>query len=165
VTQQCKGLASPDDLKFLTSASPARWLTCANRILRLYIATDKPSAELKKPVSFIVKVYATGWFHIRSHPHCFNGAINFFNIIDKNRSLVDSVMREAVQRTLARNSYFAHAENIFLAALADEDIAVRRDAARKISTARAERQFEVRKFSKANVIIDFGCTSYYTMIN
>jgi hypothetical protein len=117
--QQGKGLASPHDLKFLASASPgtlnhAWWLTCANRILRLYLATDKPSAEVIKLVSFIVQVYAPGWFHIKSHPHCVDGARNFLNIIDENRSLMDSIMREAVQHTLARNSYFAHAEKFFL---------------------------------------------------
>ena len=170
--QQGKDFTSPENLKFLVSASPgplshARWLTCANRTLRLYIGSDKPSANLIKLVTFIVRIYAPSYFHIKSHPHCVDGARNFFNIIDKITSLTDSIMREAAEATLARNNYFAHAENILLAALADEDIDIRRDAANKIISARDEERYSayIRKFSKSNIVINFGCSSYYTMID
>lgn len=172
VVQQGKSLSNPVDLKFLAKGSPgtlnhARWLTCANRILRLYMATDKPSDELVKLVTFIVRVYAPSWFHIKSHPHCVDGARNFFSIIDKSRSLGDSILCESVQTSLERNKYCAHPESILLAGLTDNDIAVRRDAANKIITARVGSQIDadVRKFSNANVVVDFGSTSYYNMID
>ncbi|GBN90165.1 hypothetical protein AVEN_89842-1 [Araneus ventricosus] len=40
----------------------ARWLTTANRILRLYISTSDPSNELITLVVFILRVYAPSWF-------------------------------------------------------------------------------------------------------
>jgi len=43
----------------------ARWLTCANRILRYYISTTKPSANLKTMVTYLLKVYVPQWFSIR----------------------------------------------------------------------------------------------------
>ena len=36
----------------------SRWLTTANRILRLYVSTDKPSQALKIIIEYIMKVYA-----------------------------------------------------------------------------------------------------------
>ncbi|KYN17841.1 hypothetical protein ALC57_09880 [Trachymyrmex cornetzi] len=42
----------------------SRWLTTANRILRLYVSTWHPGAGLKLLVNFILKVYAPSWFHI-----------------------------------------------------------------------------------------------------
>lgn len=38
--------------------SHARWLTTANRIVRLYISTPTPSENLVKIATFIIKVYA-----------------------------------------------------------------------------------------------------------
>jgi len=76
-------------------------------------------------------------------------------------------MREAVQRTLTRNLYFAHSENILLAALTDTDADIRRDAAKKTVTARIEMRSKqnIRKFSKGNIVLDFAASSYYRMID
>lgn len=41
--------------------SHARWLTLANRVLRLYIATNNPTPQLRKLAEFIVKVYIPSW--------------------------------------------------------------------------------------------------------
>ena len=40
----------------------ARWLTCANRILRLYMATVQPFGNLIVVVSFLFKVDVPMWF-------------------------------------------------------------------------------------------------------
>ena len=59
----------------LTNRSPgkmshARWLTKANRILRLYISTSNPSNELKLIAEYCVKVYASIRFQIKTNPTC-----------------------------------------------------------------------------------------------
>jgi hypothetical protein len=43
----------------------SRWLTCANRVLRLYISEIKPFYELKTLTSYIMKMYASVWFDIK----------------------------------------------------------------------------------------------------
>ena len=131
------------------------------------MGTDKPSVQFLKLVSFIVQVYAPCWFHIKSHPLATDGARNFHFIIEASQRLEDSVMREAVQRTLTRNSYFAQSENILLAALTDIDADIRRDAAKKTVTARIEMRSKqnIRKFSKGNIMLDFAASSYYRMID
>nr|CAI5845813.1 unnamed protein product [Callosobruchus analis] len=48
----------------------SRWLTCANRILRLYVATKYPSQNLTKLTKFVTKVYAPTWFGIIVMPSC-----------------------------------------------------------------------------------------------
>ena len=59
----------------------ARWLTRANRILRLYVSTKNPEENLVHLVSNILNLYAPGWFHIKSHPLCTQGAPNFFFLL------------------------------------------------------------------------------------
>lgn len=57
----------PEDLSLSQPGclNHARWLTCANRILRLYVSTSNPSAELKIIVTYLLKVYVPQWFSIR----------------------------------------------------------------------------------------------------
>jgi len=172
VIQEGKDHAAIQDLTFLASSSPgslnhARWLTCANRVLRLYMGTKEPSMNLLKIVSFIVKVYAPSWFNIRRNPHCSDGARNFFYIIQKSRSISDSLVLESTRKVLERNCYFAHPENILVAALTDADNAIRKDAAQKVISARQNTLQDTvpRSFSKSVVEINFDATSYYEMIN
>lgn len=155
VVQSGQKNADPDSLTFLNIASPGalnhgRWLTRANRVLRLYMATDKPSTQLLQLVTFIVQVYATSWF-----------------LINASRQLTESIMREALQRVLIRNRYFAHSENVLLSALTDPSIDIRRDAARKRTMARKEDNPSggIRKVSKSSVVLHFDASDYYNMID
>lgn len=164
--------ADSKDLQILQSASPgklhhARWLTLANRLLRLYMSTDNPSPELQKLVAFVVNVYAPTWFQVKTHPRAFDGATNFFFLVRACRELNDSKLREITEKVLKTNCYFGHAENILIAALVDCDIAVRRDAAQKIVQARRDRNTDdtVRKFSKANIKLNFAAETYYDLID
>ncbi|CAH1100857.1 unnamed protein product [Psylliodes chrysocephalus] len=43
----------------------SRWLTTANRILRLYVSTEKPSQNLSIITEYVIKVYAPTWFAIK----------------------------------------------------------------------------------------------------
>lgn len=172
VVQQGKDQAAVHDLKFLASASPgslhhARWLTCANRVLRLYMSTEAPSQNMLNIVSFIVQVYAPSWFNIRRNPLCSDGARNFFYMLRKSRSISDSLVLESTRKVLRRNCYFAHPENILLAALTDADYAIRKDAAKKVISARQNTQNDndPRRFTKSIVAINFDATSYYEMID
>ncbi|VEN46785.1 unnamed protein product [Callosobruchus maculatus] len=44
----------------------SRWLTTANRILRLYVACEEPSRELIQLATYIMKVYGPIWFNIKA---------------------------------------------------------------------------------------------------
>jgi len=52
----------------------SRWVTLANRILRLYTSTENPSATLKIILEFIMKMYAPMGFLIKSKPSCMDGS-------------------------------------------------------------------------------------------
>lgn len=62
-------------LQFLNPGKLAhsRWLTTANRILRLYVATEKPPGNLITLTKYIMKVYAPLWFSIRFASSSQNG--------------------------------------------------------------------------------------------
>ena len=47
------------------NVSLARWLTIANRIMRVYVSTNEPSDELKALVEYVMKVYVPTWFDIK----------------------------------------------------------------------------------------------------
>jgi len=56
----------------------SRWLTTANRILRLYVSTDNPTENLVTLANYIVKVYAPVWFHIKSKSACSQGSRHLY---------------------------------------------------------------------------------------
>lgn len=65
-----KAIGTGDYPKELSVRNPgplshSRWLTTANRVLRLYISTPLPSDELKELVTFILKSYMPLWFQIK----------------------------------------------------------------------------------------------------
>ncbi|KAB0805378.1 hypothetical protein PPYR_02348 [Photinus pyralis] len=126
----------------------SRWLTTANRILRLYVSTDEPSENLVILVTFILKVYAPMWFIIKSKPSCLQGAFNVWKMIQLSRYLPKN-LKDVIDPVIFRNSYFAHPENILLGMLGDTREHIRELAVRRILKARRSniqqfpRQFEV----------------------
>ena len=81
-----QGYTACDQILFLQTAMPgnlnhARWLTKANRILRLYMSKENPSKPLQRITRFIVNVYAPSWFNIKRHSSCLDGARNFFYLM------------------------------------------------------------------------------------
>ena len=99
--------------------SHARWLTTANRILRLYISTEDPSNNLLLIVDYIMKVYVPIWFAIRSDSSVTSGGKHFFNMV-KRISDLDTCVKGIVNPVMARNGYFGHHENILLSMVFDE---------------------------------------------
>lgn len=143
--------------------SHARWLTKANRILRLYVSTDRPTNELKQLATFVVKVYAPIWFEIKAHPTCKDGARHFWKLVFYSRYLPQE-LKSVVDPVIKRNAFFAHPENLLLSMLSDEQKHVRELAARRILKARAAsdssqlRVFEVPK-------INLNASSYIDLID
>ena len=141
----------------------SRWLTTANRILRLYVATRSPSDELKTLVTFIVTVYAPAWFEIKNAPSCKDGARHVHSTILKSRYLTDE-LKKVVDPVIQRNAFFSHPENLLLAMLTDERPDIRELALRRIVKSRKQkRTSSVRSFCVP--VLNFEATSYIDMID
>ena len=72
----------PDDL---ANRSPgnlnhARWLTTANRIFRLYVATESPSDGLKSLCYLVMNMYAPMWFTLKTNPFVQDGPLSLIHI-------------------------------------------------------------------------------------
>ncbi|CAG9791202.1 unnamed protein product [Diatraea saccharalis] len=144
--------------------SHARWLTKANRILRLYISSPKPSTNLIILAQYIVKVYAPVWFQIKTHSSCKDGSRHLWKLIESSRFL-SCALKSIIDPVIQRNAYFAHPENLLLAMLTDEEKHIRELAARRILKARNSpsmgklpRTFEVPK-------LNFDAKCYIDLIN
>lgn len=158
------------DISFLQSTQPgnlnhARWLTKANRILRLYMSKDVSSVPLKRIVRFILNVYGPAWFMIKTCSSCQDGPRNFFFIMQQSLQL-EECDRKIVLPVLQNNKYFAHPENILLAAVGDDDINIRKQAVDMIIEARSKLDVgHVRYFDKEEIVINWSATSYFEMID
>lgn len=152
----------------LASRSPgalnhSRWLTTANRILRLYVSTEAPTKNLKDIVLIIVQIYAPGWFWIKRYPRATDGARNFWYMMKLCKGAgVDKKYLDVMQKSLQQNAYFAHTENILLCMLSDDRQHIRELAVCRILQARNEnineRHFQLPK-------LYFGTDDYSNMID
>jgi hypothetical protein len=165
------GIVDTDSRNSLKTAmignlSHARWVTKANRILRLYMSKEhcNCSESLYRIVRFIVNVYAPSWFHIKQHSSCFDGAKNFFYLMQLCYDLGEDVW-EIVEPILKNNAYFAHPESILLAGVADDNCSVRDLACERIIQARdCALHNTIRVFDKDKLILNKHATSYMDMI-
>ena len=69
--EYCVSLSSGEIDKSLVSRKlgplcHSRWFTLAIRLLALYTEEKKPNETLKKPIFYIIKVYAVAWFEIKT---------------------------------------------------------------------------------------------------
>lgn len=115
----------------------SRWLTTANRILRLYVATLQPHPHLVILANYIVKVYAPMWFEIKLKSSVFFGAKHLHKTIKLSRYLPDN-LKAIIDPVLQRNGYFGHTENILLAMLADDKMHIRKLAYHRICKIREQ---------------------------
>lgn len=123
----------------------SRWLTTANRVLRLYISTSNPTPNLHMLASFLVRVYVPVWFAIKSKPSCKDGARHIWLTVRLSRLLLPEV-RSVIDPVIQRNAYFCHPENLLLAMLADEREHVRQLALRRILKAKQQPKTGISKF-------------------
>lgn len=152
----------------LTMSSPgtlvhSRFLTTANRVLRLYVSKKAPSAKLRSLANFIVTVYAPMWFKIKTNDSFLMGPKHIFQYIKLVReNVVERNVQKLILNSINRNSYFAHPENILLTMLFDSDENIREIATKTIVDARkTERSERIRAFKKPD--LNFECSVYYEM--
>lgn len=143
--------------------SHARWLTTANRVLRLYISTKEPSHELKTLTTYILKVYAPLWFSIKVHSSCKDGAQHLWKTVKLSRYLSED-LKNIIDPVIQRNGYFAHPENILLAMISDERQHIRELGIRRILKARTQAKGkQVRLFNIPK--INFNADDYYGLVD
>ena len=134
----------------------SRWLTTANRILRLYISLDSPSCNLKTLVTFIIRVYAPMWFAIKS---CKDA------MIARSRYLSDN-LKKIVDSVIQRNAYCSHPENVLLAMLTDGRPHIRQLGLRRILKARStEKSGEHVQKVCIPTTLNFDTVNYEDMID
>jgi hypothetical protein len=153
-----EGLSQRDPGKI----SHSRWLTTANRILRLYMSTEEPSQALKELTTFVVKVYAPVWFNIRNKPYFTCGSWHTWNMIRLSRYM-SVELKTIIDPVIQRNAYYAHPENLLVGMISDESRYVRLLGYRRILKARATKHSEIRKFEIPR--LDFDAESYMDLIN
>ena len=155
----------PDDMVHRNPGKLAhsRWLTTANRVLRLYVSTAEPTDLLKTVVEYIMKVYAPVWFQIKVSSSSENGAHHVFNTIDLTRKLNNDV-KDIVFPVTQRNAFYAHPENLLFCMINDKSSVIRELGWRRIKKARelnkgkTVRMFHVPK-------LNFEATSYTDLIS
>ena len=155
----------------LANSSPgvlnhARWLTLANRVLRLYVSTIHPSHSLVRLVSFIVNHYAPSWFWIKSHSACTDGAKNLFHQIQLTARLQQED-RDIVEPVISRNSFFAHPESLLICMLADENYHIRIRAIEMIMKCRREAKSKQNNTLRMFMIpeINFAALNFENIID
>lgn len=154
----------PEDLVYKSPGkmSHARWLTRANRILRLYVASSNPSDKLVTLATYVVKVYAPTWFDIKCHPSCKDGGKHLWALISRSRYLTTD-LKSVIDPVLQRNSYFGHPENLLLTMLSDNEKHIRELALRRILKARRDKPQKLRLFQVPEINMDANV--YYDLIN
>lgn len=140
-----------------------RWLTLATRLLRVYIGSPSPTAELTELVEFLMGHYIPMWFHIRANSTCTNGALNVMRSIELMRKLPGR-LQDIIRPVVQRNAYWAHPEAVLLAMVADPDAAVRTRAVERIQRCRIQQPQEgVRPFKLP--AINFAATHYTELLD
>lgn len=142
----------------------ARWLTKANRILRLYVATVSPSPQLKRLVRAIVQFYGPSWFSFKSHWKMKDAARNFFYMVTLLQDMPQED-RAILQPAVLRNAFMAHPENILLSAITSSEESERQFGVNTILAARAKdrSRSEVRMFELPKSL-NFQASTYLRLI-
>lgn len=166
--QMCQAVSSghcPYDLALRKPGllNHSRWLTTANRILRLYVGLDEPSNNVKTLVRFIIRVYAPTWFAIKTQPSCKYGAKHLHGMMVRTRYLSSS-QKKVVDPVIQRNGFCGHPENVLLAMITDERPHIRELGLRRIIKARSH--VPANKIRKYQVPpLNLNATEYYDMID
>lgn len=82
------------------SLNYSRWLTCVNRVLRIYISEMNFPYELKILASYIVNTYAPEWFDINKNHSVKYGSTHIFKVIQMTQQL-----RDNLRQIITANSY------------------------------------------------------------
>ena len=131
----------------------SRWLTTANRILRLYVSKQAPDEKLCCLAEYVVKVYAPVWFGIKKSPSCIYGPHHLHELIRRSRYLPESI-RAVIDPVIKRNGYFAHPENLVLAMIGDSRPNIRTSALQYIASSRTNINEGIRTFTVPKINLD-----------
>ena len=112
----------------------SRWLTTANRLLRLYVTTENPSETLRNLVMYVMKVHAPVWFHIKTKSSCSDGSRHLWRMIKFSRNLTPE-LKAIVDPVIQRNGYFGTSENILIVMFTDDRLEIREVGYRRIVAA------------------------------
>jgi hypothetical protein len=140
----------------------SRWITTANRILRLYVSTTNPTTQLHMLAEYVAKVYAPMWFKIKFKPSCKDGARHVFETVHRVQGLPQQV-KQVVEPVIQRNAYFAHPENLLLSMLSDQRMHIRELGLRRILKARTVNSRKIRKFDIPK--LNFDAQDYTDLID
>ena len=141
----------------------SRWLTTANRLLRLYVSTSSPSENFKMIVLFIMKVYVPTWLEIKCNQSIVLGSKHLYSLIKRMKSLGNDLV-DIVKATVQRNAFFANPETILLCMTHDENPWIRKLTWRRILKARKlhAEHGGVRAFMIPK--LNFDADNYYDMV-
>lgn len=142
----------------------SRWLTCANRVLRLFISQTSPTNEVKILVNYIMKTYAPVWFDIKRYQSVKYGPKHIFKVIQTTRQFPDDI-KKIIDPVIQRNAFFSHPENMLLAMIVDERQHIRELGYRRVLKARTKnpKGKSVRTFTTPS--LNFDATDYTEMID
>ena len=141
----------------------ARWLTTANRILRIYVATEDPSANMKTICKYIIHVYARTWFAVKAQLEFHRSPTHLHNMVIYAREINDERISNVLQDKLNKNSYSLHSETMICAMLCDPRQSIRRKAVERIIKCRETPEIRIRKFVKPKV--NMMADDYYLLID
>ena len=128
----------PEDLFLLAigNVSLARWLTTANRFLKMWVSIHnfkgKDMKNLEAIIEFIIKVYYTMWFNIKKAHKVVDGPRHVLMQINLVKQISQKAVKNIVMPRVESTAWFAHPENILLSLLASEEETERRFAVRVI---------------------------------
>ncbi|KAJ8870204.1 hypothetical protein PR048_029220 [Dryococelus australis] len=121
ISSAIKSGRCPEDLSIREPGplSHSRWLTTANRVLRLYLSIENPTDEHKILVSFILQSYMLVWFHIKKSKYFTNGPEHAFEVIKSSRFLHKNLLK-GIDPVIQRNTFSTHPENLLLSMISDK---------------------------------------------
>lgn len=160
------GVCSPElSAKDPGKMSHSRWVTAANRILRLYVTLDSPSKDLKDLALFVMNVYAPMWFSIKSKPSCKDGSHHVWETIMRSRYLSPS-LKKIIDPVIQRNAYFGHSENILLRMITDERRHIRELGLRRVLKCRQNKVHNAQQPRVFKIpILNFSASDYVDLID
>ncbi|KAI4796469.1 hypothetical protein KUCAC02_026971 [Chaenocephalus aceratus] len=119
----------------------SRWLTTANRLLRLWVSKHrlkgKKLKNLQLIVEFIIGVYYPCWFNVKVKHSWIEGPRHILFQLDCLKSQRKEVL-ELVMPTVRRSAWYAHSEAILQTLLCSEDQKERIEGVGRILAIRGE---------------------------
>lgn len=115
----------------------ARWHTAQSRLLRLYMAKERPNDSLSALVVYVCCVYVPTVMEIKHKPDAVYAATHLHAELRRQARYCRLADLPVLRASVHRNAYMAHEENVLLAMLGDDDPVVRAEAVRIIKRIRS----------------------------